>query len=74
MVSQLQKNKKKPGFFKYKRPERILKIWLNNQKTAKKKSIAEKYARKVHVGKKRIMSEWNEVKKYFRKPFDSKRT
>ena len=33
------------GFTKYERPKRILKIWLNNRKTAQKKTIAQKYAK-----------------------------
>lgn len=48
----------KRGFTSYKKPERILKLWLNNQKTAKKKSIAEKFANYVHIGKKRAMNEF----------------
>jgi len=48
----------KTGFTSYKKPSRILKIWLNNQKTAKKKSIAKKYATLVHVGLKRAMKEF----------------
>jgi replication factor C large subunit len=51
------------GFTSYQKPSRILKIWLNNQKTAKKKSIAEKYARYVHVGYKRAMNEFPIIKK-----------
>ncbi len=66
------KKHEKSGFFKYRRPERILKIWLNNQKTFKKKSIAEKYARKTHVGKKRIMSEWEEIKHILENPLVQK--
>jgi len=66
------KKHEKSGFFKYRRPERILKIWLNNQKTFKKKSIAEKYARKTHVGKKRIMSEWEEIKHILENPIVQK--
>jgi replication factor C large subunit len=48
----------KRGFTSYRKPTRILKIWMNNQRTAKKKSIAEKYARCVHVGKKRALNEF----------------
>ena len=66
------KKHEKSGFFKYRRPERILKIWLNNQKTFKKKSIAEKYARKTHVGQKRIMSEWEEIKHILENPLVQK--
>ncbi len=52
----------KPGFTSYKRPDRILKIWLNNQRTAKKKSIAQKYAHHVHIGNKRAMKEFTIIK------------
>jgi len=48
----------KPGFTNYKKPTRILKIWLNNQRIAKKKSISQKYAQHVHVGKKRALNEF----------------
>lgn len=62
------KEKKKEGFFKYTRPERILKIWLNNQKIAKKKAIATKYAEKVHIGAKRALREWPEIKAIIKNP------
>ena len=52
----------KTGFTSYKKPTRILKIWLNNRRTEKKKSIAEKYARYVHVGKKRALREFPVIK------------
>jgi len=42
----------------YQRPKRILKIWLQNQKYAKKKTIAAKYAKAVHISKKRAMKEF----------------
>ncbi len=51
------------GFTVYKRPERILKIWLNNQRNEKKKTIAKKYAKLVHVGEKRAMNEFPIIKK-----------
>ncbi|MFH1802902.1 MAG: replication factor C large subunit [archaeon] len=46
------------GFTKYERPKRILKIWLNNQKIAKKKTIAKKYARMVHCSSKRALRDF----------------
>lgn len=52
----------KPGFTSYKKPTRILKIWMNNQRTIKKKSIAKKYAMHVHVGQKRAMNEFPIIK------------
>ncbi|MFA5174243.1 MAG: replication factor C large subunit [Candidatus Pacearchaeota archaeon] len=44
-------------FTGYKRPSRILKIWLSNQKNAKKKSIVSKYAQFNHISKKKAMKE-----------------
>jgi len=60
-VSAAKKNPK-TGFTSYKQPTRILKIWINNQRTAKKKSIAQKYAKYVHVGQKRAMKEFPIIK------------
>ncbi|MBD3252965.1 replication factor C large subunit [Candidatus Pacearchaeota archaeon] len=48
------KNKK---FTSYKRPSRILKIWLSNQKNAKKKSIIAKYSKLCHMSKKKAMKD-----------------
>ncbi len=42
----------------YQRPKRILKIWLQNQKYLKKKSIAIKFAKAVHISIKRAMKEF----------------
>ncbi|MBT3405338.1 replication factor C large subunit [archaeon] len=55
-------NFSKQNFTKYNKPSRILKIWLNNQRTAKKKSIAQKYAKLVHVGQKRAQKEFPIIK------------
>jgi len=55
----------KKGFTSYKRPTRILKIWLNNQRIAKKKTIAQKYATYVHVGEKRALNEFPMLKNIF---------
>ncbi len=60
-ISAAKKNAKK-GFTSYKKPSRILKIWLHNQKTTLKKSIAKKYAQYVHVGMKRAMREFAIIK------------
>lgn len=62
--------KKSPseGFTKYENPKRILKIWLNNQKTEKKKTISKKYAQHVHCSTKRIMSEFPMLKQIMLKP------
>lgn len=60
------KKKAGAGFTNYRKPTRILKMWMNNQKTAKKKTIARKYARHVHVGEKRAMSEFDSIKPFIR--------
>jgi len=44
-------------FTQYKRPTRILKIWLANLKNAKKKSIVTKYSQFNHLSKKKAMKE-----------------
>ncbi len=56
------KRSEKHGFTSYKKPTRILKIWMNNKKTEKKKSISKKYARYAHVGLKRAMREFPIIK------------
>lgn len=58
----------KTGFTKYKKPTRILKIWLHNQKIKKKKTIAEKYAAYVHVSHKRAMKEFDMIKPILKNP------
>lgn len=57
------KNKAKTDFTSYRKPSRILKIWLNNQKNQKKKSIAEKYAAYCHISIKRAMKNFTIMKK-----------
>lgn len=57
-ISASKENSPKRGFTVYKKPTRILKIWMNNQKIAKKKTIAKKYANYVHIGEKRALSEF----------------
>jgi len=52
-ATKLKNNK----FIPYKRPSRILKIWLSNQKNMKKKAIAIKYAQHSHMSKKKAMKE-----------------
>jgi len=48
---------KNNSFTQYKRPSRILKIWLANQKNAKRKSITTKYAKLCHMSKKKAQRE-----------------
>jgi replication factor C large subunit len=56
------KDKSSPGFTKYERPKRILKIWMSNQKQEKKKTISRKYAHFVHCSTKRAMRDFNILK------------
>jgi replication factor C large subunit len=56
------KKQVKTGFTTYKKPTRILKIWMNNQRTAKMKSIAIKYAQYSHLGQRRAMREFPIIK------------
>ena len=51
------------GFTSYKRPTRILSIWMNNQKNLKKKTICSKYSKYVHIGEKRAMHEFPIIEK-----------
>lgn len=66
-ISSAKKNIK-TGFTSYRKPTRILKIWLNNQKTEKKKSIAAKYAQYVHIGAKRAVAEFSTIKPFLSNP------
>ncbi len=56
------------GFTRYENPKRILKIWLHNQKTEKKKTIAKKYARLVHCSFKRAMRDFDIIRPIMKKP------
>lgn len=71
-ISAAKGKTEKKGFHKYTKPERILKIWLNNIKHAKRKTIAEKYSKKTHVGTKRILKEFEEIKKILNNPIVQK--
>lgn len=54
-------------FTKYEPPKRILKIWLNNQKIEKKKSIAKKFAKSVHCSTKRVLRDFSIIKYFINK-------
>ena len=62
------KNNAKLGFTFYKKPSRILKIWLINQKQKHKKSISEKYAEYCHIGTKRAMKDFPIIKQIINQP------
>lgn len=50
------------GYTNYKKPSRILKIWLQNQRNAKKKTISQKYAKFTHISTKQIMKDFLLIK------------
>ncbi len=56
------------SFTKYESPKRIMKIWLNNQRTEKKKTIARKYATIVHCSAKRAMRDFALIKLITKSP------
>jgi replication factor C large subunit len=62
------KREKKAGFTSYKKPTRILKMWMNNQKNAMKKTIAQKYSNLTHIGEKRAMRDFPIIKNIIRNP------
>ena len=53
----LSKKEKYSGFNKYTRTKRILKLWMFNQKNAKRKAIAQKIAEKTHTSSKRVIQD-----------------
>ncbi|MAH51653.1 hypothetical protein CMI37_37900 [Candidatus Pacearchaeota archaeon] len=52
------KSYNRAGFTKYQKPTRILKIWLKNQRTAKQKTICQKFAKYTHISTKQAMKDW----------------
>ncbi len=63
------KQSPRSGFTAYKKPGRILKIWIANQANAKRKSICIKYAKFCHISIKRAVKEFPITKQIlFAKP------
>jgi replication factor C large subunit len=52
----------KTGWVTYRKPTRVLKIWLQNQRNEKKKTICKKYAHHVHISSKQAMKEFLLIK------------
>lgn len=52
------KDYERSNWVSYKKPSRILKIWLQNQRAAKKKTICEKYAKVAHISVKTAMKDF----------------
>jgi len=53
----LAKEKASTEFFSYKRPSRILQMWIAKQKNAMKKAIASKLAKTTHCSQKKAFAE-----------------
>jgi replication factor C large subunit len=49
------------SFTKYNPPKRILKIWMINQREAKKKTIASKFAELTHTSKHRALRDFSSI-------------
>ncbi len=64
------KTERNSAFITYKPTSRILKIWMANQKLAKKKQIAEKWAKATHTSKKRALEQMPYVQAMFQKKVD----
>lgn len=62
------KSKINKSFTSYKRPDRILKIWMINQKYQKKKEIARKYSSYCHVSFKRAMADFPIIQNFLKNP------
>ncbi len=62
----ISKTEKNPEIITYKPSERILKIWLANQKNAKRKAIAEKIAEKTHTSTKEALQNMHYIQKIFK--------
>jgi replication factor C large subunit len=56
------------GWTNYRKPSRILKIWLQNQRNIKKKSICQKYAQACHTSTKEAMKDFLLLKIIFKNP------
>jgi len=62
----ISKTERNPAVVEYTRSERILKIWIANQKNAKRKAIAEKIAEKTHTSTKEAIQNMQYIRKIFK--------
>ena len=62
----ISKKEKNPEIIQYKPSDRILKIWIANQKNAKKKAIAEKIAEKTHTSTKEAIQNMPYIRMIFK--------
>ncbi len=62
----LSKNKKKEGHVSYKRSSRILKMWIAKNRNAKRKTIAQKLAGKVHASTYKVYKDFDNYVKFLK--------
>jgi replication factor C large subunit len=62
----ISKKEKNPDFIQYQKSDRILKIWIANQKNAKRKAIAEKIAEKTHTSTKEAIQNMYYIRMIFK--------
>jgi replication factor C large subunit len=62
----ISKKEKNPEFIQYKPSDRVLKIWIANQKNAKRKAIAEKIAEKTHTSTKEAIKNMPYIRAIFK--------
>ncbi len=62
----LSKKKVNNNSANYQRNSRILKIWINNQKNAKRKQVIEKISPRLHLSKKKLVKELPYMKSIFK--------
>ena len=58
----LSKKNVKSGFVRYKKSERILRLWRAKMSNSKRDSIAEKISKKTHTSKKKTLGEFTYFK------------
>ncbi len=62
----LSKKEKNSGFVSYKRPGRILKLWIAKQKYFKKGAIAEKIAKATHTSTKKVLNDFEYYRNFLK--------
>ena len=62
----ISKKEKNPNFVSYKPSDRILRIWIANQKNAKRKAVAEKIAEKTHTSTKEAIKNMPYIRRIFK--------
>jgi len=68
----LAKKKPKFGFTSYKKPERILKTWILNNKNSKRNSIISKYSDKNHLSWSKAAKEFPYMANFLKNPLTQK--